>query len=174
MKANRVPRRTGLLALLCGMIVWGSLATAGAHPQRLDGSWAMTVVATSPPGLPPLTSLITFTRDGEVIESRRGYLPFSPFGPILETAGHGAWDRARHGAFDVTFTFLVQAAPDNTAFPNGDPLGTDTIHLRITVGDSGDSFSGIFVSEARAADGTVVFSASGTVQGARIKVERLP
>jgi len=170
-----VAPRIKLLALLCGMIaLGGSPGTAGAPPQRLDGSWAMTVVATSPPGLPPLISLITFTRDGEVIESRRGYLPFSPFGPILETAGHGAWDRARHGAFDVTFTFLVQAAPNNTALPNGDPLGTDTIRLRITVDASGDGFSGTFVSEARDTSGIVVFSASGTVQGTRLKVEPLP
>jgi hypothetical protein len=161
--------------LLCSAItLWASPGPAGAESHTLEGSWAMTVIATSPPGLPPLSSLITFTRGGEVIESRRGYLPFSPFGPILETAGHGVWDRMRHGEFAATFTFLVQAAPNNLDFVSGESLGTDKIRLRITVDSSGDSFSGVFVSEARDANGNVVFSATGTVVGTRLQLEPLP
>ena len=133
----------------------------------------MTVVAVSPPGLPPLNSLVTFMRGGEVIESRRGYLPFSPFGPIQETAGHGSWQRNGLGDFSATFTFLVQAAPNNQVFTLGEPLGTDKIHLRVTLG-AGASFNGTFASEARDANGQVVFSASGTVTGTRLQVEQMP
>lgn len=167
-------RSTASLLLLCTIAIWASPGLAGAEPQTLEGSWAMTVVATSPPGLPPLSSLITFMRGGEVIESRRGYLPFSPFGPILETAGHGVWDGTRHREFAVTFTLLVQAAPNNPVFVSGESLGTDKVRLRVTVDGSGDTFSGIFVSEARDASGNVVFGASGTVVGTRLLLEPLP
>jgi hypothetical protein len=145
-----------------------------ADQDTLQGSWTMTVVATSPPGLPSLTSLITFTHGGEAIESRRGYLPFSPFGPILETAGHGVWARTRRGEFAATFTFLVQAAPNNPVFVAGESLGTDKVRLRVRVDRSGDTLSGDFASEARDASGNVVFTASGTVTGTRLPLEPLP
>jgi hypothetical protein len=163
-----------LVMLLCTLMIWASPGLAGAESQGLDGAWAMTVIATSPPGLPPLNSLITFTGSGEVIESRRGYLPFSPFGPVLETAGHGVWDRTGHGEIAATFTFLVQAAPNNPVFVAGESLGTDKIRLRLTLSHSGDSFSGAFVSQARDANGNVVFSAAGTVTGTRLPLEPLP
>jgi hypothetical protein len=173
--AMQTPRARGtaaLLMLVCTITLWACPGPLGAEPRTLEGSWAMTVVATSPPGLPLLSSLITFTRGGEVIESRRGYLPFSPFGPILETAGHGVWDRARHGDFAATFTLLVQAAPNNPVFVSGESLGTDKIRLRITI--DGDTFSGVFASEARDAGGNVVFAASGTVTGTRLPLEPMP
>jgi hypothetical protein len=129
----------------------------------------MTVNATTPPGLPPLQSLVTFMRGEEVIESRHGYLPFSPFGPILETAGHGGWQRIGLRDFEARFMFLVQAAPNNAMHVSGDPLGTDSIHLRVRL-VSGDRFTGTFASAARDQDGNVVFTASGTVEGERIPV----
>jgi hypothetical protein len=166
--------RMTLLLLLCTLATGTGPRLAAAEPRTLEGAWAMTAVATSPPGLPPLDSLITFTRGGEVIESRRGYLPFSPFGPILETAGHGVWSPRHRGESAATFTFLVQAAPDNPVFVAGEPLGTDTIRLRLTLDHSGDGFSGSFVSEARDAGGVLVFSASGTVVGTRLRLAPLP
>jgi hypothetical protein len=167
-------RTTALLLLLCTVLFGVTPSPAGAEPRGLEGSWTMTVLATSPPGLPSLSSLITFTRGGEVVESRRGYLPFSPFGPILETAGHGVWDRMDPGDFAATFTLLVQAAPNNPVFVAGEPLGTDKIRLRLTIDGSGDSFAGVFVSEARDANGNVVFGAAGTVTGTRLPLEPLP
>jgi hypothetical protein len=139
-----------------------------------EGAWAMTAVATSPTGLPPLASLITLTRGGQVIESRRSYLPDSPFGPILETEGHGVWNDADAGALAVTFTLLVQAAPNNPDYALGEPLGTDKIRLRITLDGSGETFTGTFVSEARDRHGTFVFGAAGTVAGQRMRIEPLP
>ena len=171
---SQASRTLAVLALLAGALATGrTTPVADAQSHTLEGSWAMTVTAVSPPGLPPLNSLVTFMRGGEVIESRRGYLAVSPFGPILETAGHGAWLRAGHGEFAATFTFLVQAAPNNPVFVSGEPLGTDQIHLRLELGPGG-TFSGTFVSQARDANGTVVFSASGTVEGTRLRVEPQP
>lgn len=163
-----------LVMLLCAFTLLASPSRAVAESDTLQGSWAMTVVATSPPGLPSLSSLITFTEGGEAIESRRGYLPFSPFGPILETAAHGVWARMRHGEFAATFTFLVQAAPNNPVFVAGEPLGTDKVRLRVRLNRSGNTFSGDFASEARDASGNVVFAASGTVAGIRLRLEPLP
>jgi hypothetical protein len=174
MKTPPSRKTAGFVMLLCTLTIWACPAPAGADPHPLAGSWAMTVVATSPLGLPVLSSLITFTRSGEVIESRRGYLPFSPFGPILETAGHGVWDRTGHGEIAATFTFLVQAAPNNPVFVAGESVGTDTIRLRLTLNGSSDSFSGVFVSQARDADGNVVFGAAGTVTGTRLPLAPLP
>jgi hypothetical protein len=53
--------------------------------------------------------------------------------------------------------------------PNGEPLGTDNIGMRLSVDDSGETFSGTFVSQARDPRGNVVFTARGTVQGTRIR-----
>jgi hypothetical protein len=109
-----------------------------------------------------------------VIESRRLYFPFTPFGPALETTGHGEWEATGRRRFAVDFRFLLQAAPNNTAFPNGEDLGTDRIRLQIRRDRSGDSFSGVFMSEARDVDGNLIFTAHGTVSGTRLRVERLP
>ena len=142
--------------------------------QHLSGSWAMTITAVEPPGLPPFKGLITFTRDGEVFESRRLYVPFTPFGPLLETPGHGAWRRVDSGAFAVSFRFLLQAAPNNPIFTNGEDLGTDNIRLQIEPDAAADSFTGTFRSQVKDPAGNVVFEARGTVAGSRIQAEAEP
>jgi hypothetical protein len=81
-----------------------------SNAAHLVGSWKGAVAATSPPGLEPFTSLITFTTDGTTIESRRLFVPASPLGPLLETTGHGAWGRVNEREFDVHFVFLLQGA----------------------------------------------------------------
>jgi hypothetical protein len=95
---------------------------------------------------------MTFTPNGEVLESRRLYV-VSPFGPLLETGGHGAWERAAHGGFLAKFIFLVQAAPNHPVFQNGEPLGSDDIRMRLNV-DQPDTLSGTFMSQARDPQGT--------------------
>jgi hypothetical protein len=90
------------------------------------------------------------------------------------SSAHGVWDRTGHGEIAATFTFLVQAAPNNPVFVAGESLGTDKIRLRLTVNGSGDGFSGVFVSQARDANGNVVFGAAGTVTGTRLPLEPLP
>jgi hypothetical protein len=139
--------------------------------QHLSGSWNMTITATEPAGLPPFKGLITFTRGGEVVESRRLYVPATPFGPLLETPGHGAWRRTKDRRFAVAFRFLLQAAPNNPIFTNGEDLGTDNIRLQIEPDAGGDSFTGTFRSQVMDPDGNVVFEARGLVAGTRIRAE---
>jgi hypothetical protein len=157
----------GLLALLA--FAWPVAAAEDA--QNLEGSWAMTITAVEPAGLPPFKGLITFTRDGEVLESRRPYVPFTPFGPVLESSGHGAWVRTARRRFSVAFQFLLQAAPNNPTYSNGEDLGTDNIRLQLVRDRSGESFTGTFASAAKDAQGNVVFEASGTVTGSRLRPE---
>jgi hypothetical protein len=155
------------------------LAVASAAPaafageRKIEGSWVTLVTATDPPGLPAMQGLMTFTRDGGVLESRRLYVP-PPFGPLLETGGHGAWERVAHHEVLVKFIFLLQAAPNHPVLQNGEPLGTDNIFMRVRVDQSGDTFTGTFVSQARDPQGNLVFTAQGTVQGTRIRPEPLP
>ena len=129
----------------------------------------MTITATEPAGLPPFKGLITFTRDGEVLESRRPYVPFTPFGPLIESSGHGAWTRTGRRQFSVVFQFLLQAAPNNPDLHQRRGPGTDNIRLQLERARSGESFTGTFASAARDAQGNVVFEARGTVTGSRLR-----
>ena len=168
---KKTMRRMVYVLLLAVLSCAAAASLQAGEAQHLSGSWAMTITAVEPPGLPPFKGLITFTRDGEVIETRRLYVPATPFGPLLETPGHGAWRRSGPGRFAVFFQFLLQAAPNNPIFPNGEDLGTDNIRLQIAPDSSGDSFTGTFVSQVKDPDGNVVFEARGNVAGSRIRVE---
>ena len=146
-------------------------AVASDSGPGIEGSWAMTITATEPAGLPPFKGLITFTSDGDVLESRRPYVPFTPFGPVIESSGHGAWTRTGRRQFGAVFQFLLQASPNNPVFTNGEDLGTDNIRLQLVPSRSGESFTGTFASAARDAQGNVVFEARGTVTGTRLRPE---
>jgi len=171
MKRAFVPRFLAVSAIV--FFLAAVTPAAEADDRKIEGSWLTLVTATDPPGLPPFQGLMTFTRTGEVLESRRLYVP-PPFGPLLETGGHGAWERAAHDDILVKFIFLVQAAPNHPVLQNGEPLGTDNIHMRLDVDRGGQTFSGTFVSQARDPQGNLLFTARGTVQGTRIRPEPLP
>jgi hypothetical protein len=157
----------GLFAVLALSALAGPVA---AHDDEvsLEGSWAMTITATEPAGLPPFKGLISFLPSGDVIETRRPYVPFTPFGPVIESSGHGRWERTSRRQYSVAFLFLLQASPNNVAFPNGEDLGTDNIRLQLRPSRDGESFTGTFMSAAKDADGNVVFQARGTVAGTRL------
>lgn len=152
------------------------LCVAGAGPaaaqpngdQQLEGSWFATITATDPAGLEPMKGLLTFTRDGNVIETRRLYIPASPFGPLIETPGQGAWVRMGERQFKVKFLFLIQS------FPDGVHIGNDNIEMVLEVSRDGNSLSGTFVSQVRdpAANTVVFFQAIGTVSASRIRADR--
>jgi hypothetical protein len=118
--------------------------------------------AHQPPGLAPFTSLITFTSDGSVIESRRSLATPTPFGPLLETAGHGAWNRTDEREFDVHFVFLLQNAT------TGADVGTDNVQLHLTLDSTGSNLTGTFQSTVKDTSGNPLFAASGTYVAAPI------
>lgn len=159
---------TVAMTLVVLMSAQSQLSADESHSKSLEGSWIGTVTATNPPGLPAMKSLLSFTGEGIVIESRRLYVGSSPFGPLMETAGHGEWVRTGKGEFTVKFIFLTQRGPVS----DGDAIGTDNITMKLVLDDSGDRYSGTFVSEIRDNDDNVMFVASGVVQGARIRAPR--
>ena len=169
---KQVERRRKYLFALAGvvaMILAGRTAylrAAGAD-QRLSGSWKAVVTATNPPFLPPLAVLVTFTRDGEVVETRRLYNPVSPFGPLLFTPGHGSWERTGENEFSATIVDLFQAAPGNPA-ADGSILGEEEVKYALTLDPSGDTLSGQVVGKVKDTAGNVLFVFTATVQTARI------
>ncbi len=134
----------------------------------LTGSWAVTVRTTASSGVQTsTTTLVTFMSGGTAIESPLLFLPFSAFGPLLETPGHGVWQQTGNFDFDARFVALIQAAPNNPAF-NGGEIGTDLVHLRVRLASSGNLLSGTFERTMRDTSGNVFFSAVGTFDGAPI------
>ena len=139
-----------------------------AGPKGIEGSWIGTVTPINPPGIPGMRSLISFTRDGIAIESRRLYVGESPFGPLMETTAHGAWASTGKNEFTVRFTFLTQRGP----ISDGGSIGTDNITMQLTLDESGNTLTGTFVSEVRDNDENVLFVANGTVHSTRIQAPR--
>ena len=92
--------------LTAGMATLAASALpAHAHSddhQDIVGSWLGTVTATNPP-LGQFNDLISFHEGGVVTESRRYFVPATPLGNLLETTGHGAWERGRGRAFEAFF-----------------------------------------------------------------------
>ena len=152
-----------LAAIAAAALAFTSTASfSQSNAPHLVGSWKGAVTATTPPGLAPFTDLTTFTSDGTVIESRRLLAQPTPFGPLLETAGHGAWQRTDNGQFDVHFVFLLQNAT------TGADVGTDNVHLVLTLDAKGSILSGTFESTVEDTSGNALFTASGTYAASRI------
>lgn len=173
MRAGKSIWGLGLVAAIT-LVLLGTQShlRAANEEHRLTGSWNTVVTATNPQGLPPLKVLLTFTGDGQVIDARRLYNPFSPFGPLLFTPAHGVWERTAQNQFAVTIVDFFQAAPNNPA-ADGSILGEEKVRYRVTLDHSGENLSGQLVGEVKDTQGNVVFSFTATVQGTRIHAEPL-
>ncbi|HKR30105.1 MAG TPA: hypothetical protein VJT08_06495 [Terriglobales bacterium] len=145
-----------LCVLMIGSLTSTPSFSQQSNPGRLVGSWKAAVTPISPPGLDPFTDLLTFTSDGSVIETRRLFVPATPFGALLETPGHGGWTRTADGQFDIHFTFLLQGAKD------GADVGTDNVHLLVSLDSTGTALSGTFESTVKDPSGNALFTATGT------------
>jgi hypothetical protein len=132
--------------------------------QDIVGSWLGTVTAINPP-LGQFNDLISFHTGGVVIESRR-YLvpPPTPFGSLLETTGHGAWERAGKNTFKAFFRFLLQTAAD------GVPIGTDNIHLSLTLDRKAGTLTGTFESQIKNTADSVLLTVTGSFTATPITV----
>jgi hypothetical protein len=120
-----------------------------------------------------LTTLLTFTADGNLVESRRLSLPESPLGPLLATPGHGEWRRSKNGGFDATIVLLYQGAPEHPTSP-GIVIGRDKVHYKLQLIDGGQQLQGTILTEVQDADGNVVSSDPGTIEATRIRPDPLP
>jgi len=127
------------------------------------GSWFGTITATNPP-LGQFNDLISFHTGGIVTESRRYFVPGTPFGNLLETTGHGAWERTGSNSFEASFRFLVQDADTGAA------LGTDNVRLSLTLNQDPGALTGTFESQIKDTAGNVLLIVTGTFSATRIAV----
>ncbi len=161
-------------AFTIGMASDGVVKADTSRFRDLEGAWQMTVSATSPPGILPFDSLMTFVPGGGLVETRRLYLVDFPGETLLETPGAGNWQRVEgtENSFDVTFIFLLQGAPGNSSL-NGAPFGTDKIRWKATANRRTGELEGPWASNITDLNGNVLFSASGNLEGKRIPIEPL-
>jgi hypothetical protein len=171
MTSKRMSRRFLQAVVAAALLAIGLPARAESGPG-LTGSWLGRIVPTSVP-IPPTTDLITFMRDGTVIESQRPYLADTPWGPLLRTSAHGEWERIGNRDFAVTVMLIYQGAPDHPTTP-GEVLAIEKARMKLTLDQHGNHFSGTLLDEIRDVSGNVIFLGVGTYEATRIAVEPLP
>jgi len=156
-----------LLGLVAGAHIGPATAQEGsptAGGLDLAGSWRVVISTTD--GRTFLT-LSTFGADGTVVSSglpAQQAPPGTPPGVVFVGTAHGAWEATGSDTANATFVHL-------RASGEGQPLGTITPRLAITVGADGQTFSGEFVTTLADPAGATLATFSGTVQGTRIVAE---
>jgi hypothetical protein len=160
--------RKGLLAGgAAGAAALAGAVPASAHDDRdgdgIVGSWYGRVTADDP-ALGSFEELMSFHPAGIVSDAHRLYIPATPFGPLLETSGHGAWRATGRDGYTAYFRFLLQHAPPS----DGASVGTDNVRLNIRLERGRNRFSGRFESTIRDTAGTPVFTATGDISADRI------
>jgi len=140
----------------CGVLVAFSATSSAADGNKtLAGAWNITIEFDDP-ALVGCTTPGLNTADGGVIAQGCD---------LSESPGYGQWRRTGNGEFAVTFSGVNYGAPGTGI--------TGSYKVRATLQVSGESFSGPFVTDVFALDGTLLFSASGTVTAERIGIEPL-
>ena len=147
-----------ILAIAVALATPAVLQAKGAPPsgptdgQHLDGSW---IVDATVAGEPPLKGLITFTRDGSLVESV--FLPFvSP--------GHGAWVRIGNRRFAITNVYLVSDASQQL-------LRIGTVHATYDLDRTLTTATVAFHVDLTDPAGTPLSSFEGAGSATRIVVE---
>jgi hypothetical protein len=134
--------------------------------ERLEGVWdvQVTILSTcSPSGIPvnEVPSMITFTRDGKVIETA-GTPLVGPVPVLRGSPGLGTWQRRGGRHSTATFTFFRINVPANTF------AGTQTITEDIELSRDGNEFTATGTSEIRDASGNVILTGCNSLTGNRI------
>jgi hypothetical protein len=117
------------------------------HP-RIVGTWSVQV---TPNGEQPFQALVTFTRDGSVIETEAD----------APGTGQGAWRRIGRNRFAFAFQSFVFTE-------TGDPGGHVVVRSVVTLSD--DTLSGPFKFNVYDPAGNVVQSGSGTATATRFVI----
>jgi len=159
-------RRQLLTAGVAAAVVSARATPARAHAGNdhdLVGSWFGTVTATNPP-LGQFNDLISFHTGGVVTESRRYSVPGTPLGNLLETTGHGAWERTGGHTFEAFFRFLLQDADTGAA------LGTDNVRLSLTLDQAAGTLTGTFESQIKDTANSVLLTVTGDYSATPITI----
>jgi hypothetical protein len=156
-------------AALAGVLLAGAGGRGRARAaadQPLVGSW---LVAAVPPGAQPGPPriLVSVTGDGVALRTapqQQAAPPALGTDRMFISTTHGAWAPLADGTFGLTFIgFAFDSA--------GAFLAQQRIRVAVRLSDARDGFAGPFETDFVGADGQVLASSSGTVQGMRIAVE---
>lgn len=130
-----------------------SLAGADRDAHSLAGSWIINVTPDPTTEVPPFVNYAAMTKDGRLINSDSAGL-----------ASVGEWSRTAGNRFAVIF--MGYAVSDGQTIQS-------KVRGTLELSRDGEEFTGPFVTEIFDADGNLIFTVTGTVQGERIHVEPL-
>ena len=156
-----ISRRTFRCLTIVAMLAFTSTATAKptVSARTLEGAWTVTVVFDQE-GLPPCAPAGTvFTA---VRPDRGTVIAESCY--ASEGAGYGSWVRLANSQFAATFI-------GNSFGPDGTVASTYKVRAWVSVGPSGDAFTGPFTTEFFDLAGNLLGTVTGTVSAVRILVE---
>ena len=159
----------GTIAVIVLVVVAVGTISASAGTNRanqsgggkLVGTWMTSV---DRPGLPPLTSMQSYSKGNTVVEIANG-------GATVRSPSHGAWKHLGGRTYGATAVFF-RYDPVSGAY-----LGTLKLRHEIEVASDGQSFTGVAIGELRDAAGNLLPGSNtrkDAVTGERINVEPLP
>jgi hypothetical protein len=183
----RVAAKTLFAILVAALVLWplgsGSRVYASEHDRDLEGSWQITI--SSPPncqGAPPAcitaSELSNFYRGGMLTETNTIlFAAGEPNPPSFSSAsdGYGVWAKTdTPGVFSILFRkflFQTQVVPTSVS-PTGKLVvntGVATVAGNYLVCPDGTLSGNFTITITPPNSNTVLFEASGTVQGIRLK-----
>lgn len=161
---------TNLLAvgvILGSVALWGlgNESRATLHGSNLQGSWVVTVTPVQTPSgssFQSYNALITFTQDGNVVET--SLLP--PSRARASTAGHGEWTKTGMRSFALTYVKLLSDE-------RGNFTGLIRVSESLEPSLSLDDYRGVGKLEILDSTGDVIESFDIVTQATRIHIELL-
>jgi hypothetical protein len=156
---TRFTTLASLVVVIAAFVGWTVTGHAdAASSQSLGGAWNVTIDFDTP-GFEGCTAPSLNTADGGVIAAACS---------LAESPGYGRWVRTGNRTFEITF--VGQEFDLGTAAMNG----TYKVRARVRLHEDLQQFSGPFVADIFALDGSLVISVSGLVTADRVTVESLP
>jgi hypothetical protein len=147
-----------LAATLGGWSATGFAQSNSQSGQSLQGAWNVKIESDTP-GIDGCVAPALITRDGGIIAAGCS-LAVSP--------GYGQWVRTGNRSFAVTFV------GQGFDLATGAISSTYMVRASVTLRQDLQQFSGPFVTDIFALDGSLIFTANGTVTVDRVVVEPLP
>jgi hypothetical protein len=157
-------RLTGITRLIIIAVALTGLSATGyaqgepGSTQNLAGAWNVKIEFDTP-GLEGCTAPGMNTADGGVMSAGCS---------LAESTGYGHWVRTGNRQFGITFI------GQGFDLANGAINSTYKVRANVRLTQDLQRFSGPFVTDVFAPDGTLVFTASGLVTADRVNVEPLP
>ena len=148
-----------LVVIAAALAGWTATGHADARSgQSLAGAWNVKIEFDTP-GVEGCTAPGLISADGGVIAAACS---------LTESPGYGQWVRTGNRTFEITFV------GQEFDLATGAMNGTYKVRARVRLHEDLQQFSGPFVADIFALDGSLVISASGLVTADRVNVESLP